>query len=170
MAKICTSISVVATATFCLCFCSFAFAGQATVSTYKDGNSKNQLNIYQGDQFILDFSLKWFQRGEEFKDVELLNLTQSVTGIPEDVNIVLTRAVNSLYTVTSVSPVTFKYGRSATVLSSSAMYPRQYATEFYVQNSANATIPLRNLRQLSLTSHALATNPGILVRIVPYRN
>lgn len=159
MAKICKSFSVPAIAIVCIFFSSVAFADrysstssplEPTIRTYKDRNSKDQINIYLGDQFIVDYTLKWNHRGEQLKNVALLNVTQSVTGISTDVNIVLTRADNSLFTVTSVSPVTAKFGRSATVLSSSSncrdSNSRTYVTEFYVQNNANEIIPLSNVR------------------------
>lgn len=172
MARISSSLSVLGVVIVCILFSSVASAasstyGDVTVKAIKDTRSKNQLNIYEGDQFIVDFELKRSYRGDyvrEFKDVVLLNVTQTVSDISSVTNVILTRTEDSLYTVTSVSPVISKFGRNATVLSSSDFAVTKYRTEFSVHNSANETIPIKHACQVRITSHTRATNPGIFVK------
>lgn len=144
----------------------FATYGDANVIPYKNCVTKHQVNIFLGDQFVVDFKLR-SSRVDEFNDVAGINITQSIPGISTDVTVILTRAENYLFNVTAISPVSSIYGRSATTLSKSAFDPVKYVTHLTVWNSTNETFSNGRICEIKISSHLLVTNPGVRVDIYP---
>lgn len=140
--------------------------GDGTVILYKDAVAKHQLNIFLGDQFIVEFKLR-SSGVDEYNDIASLNITQSVQGISTNVTVLLKRVENYLFNVTSVSPDTSINGRSATTLTKSVNVPFNYVTDLAVRNSGNETLSTRRIYRIQISSHHLVTNPGIRVDIFP---
>uniref|UniRef100_A0A8D8U7B2 Uncharacterized protein n=1 Tax=Cacopsylla melanoneura TaxID=428564 RepID=A0A8D8U7B2_9HEMI len=139
--------------------------GDFAVYLFKDGSSKKQLNVFEGDLFLVEFTLRRSGR-DEAVDIYQLNVTQSVKGLSEDknVNFILKRVENNLFNVTSVNPVN-KLG--GTVVSASVNHPHKYITELEVSNSEDKALSTTNMRKIVLSSYGIVTNSGIQVQICP---
>jgi hypothetical protein len=142
--------------------------GDGVVYLYKDSIAKEQLNIYEGDQFILDFKLR-SASVEGYNDISFLNITQNIKDLSADkyITVILRRVENYLFNVTSVSPVHVTDGGNDTVLSRSAQWPSIYATSLNVRNSQNETLALRNIYRIVVSAFRIVSNSGIRVEIFP---
>ncbi|KAL1458918.1 hypothetical protein WDU94_010942 [Cyamophila willieti] len=143
--------------------------GDATVILYKDAAYKKQLNLYLGDQFLVDVFLR--RSGlDEYVDINHLIVSQSVKGVHENntVTFELERIENYLFNVTNVYPVHEVGGSSQTVVSASAYRPFTFLTSLEVSNSRNTTLSNSNILRIVLNSYRIVTNSGIQVNILPF--
>lgn len=148
--------------------------GDATLTLYKDAAPKQQLNIFLGDQFIVDVKLRSGGVGQ-YNDLSFLNITQYLKQSALDTNptatgnvtAVLERVENNLFNVTSVSPVNVACGGNATTLSRTVNYPHNYVTDLTLRNGQNATLTTSKVLRLVLSSHRIVTNTGIKLIFLP---
>uniref|UniRef100_A0A8D8UNH1 Uncharacterized protein n=1 Tax=Cacopsylla melanoneura TaxID=428564 RepID=A0A8D8UNH1_9HEMI len=142
------------------------------VILYEDASIKKQVNLYPGDLYLVDVTLR--KPGlHEYVDISRINVAQSIRDVSEDENVTfeLERIENYVYNVTYVYPVSQLGGRNHTVVSASDNPPNRCLTRIWVRNSRSDILSNKNIRKIVLISYGIFSDPprvgNVRIEILP---
>uniref|UniRef100_A0A8D8RQU6 Uncharacterized protein n=1 Tax=Cacopsylla melanoneura TaxID=428564 RepID=A0A8D8RQU6_9HEMI len=78
--------------------------GDAKVFLFKDASARKQLNIFEGDHFLVEISLRGSDL-DEYVDISRINVTQSVQGLSEDKNAKFVLEIYGLVSFSVILPL-----------------------------------------------------------------